>query len=729
MSYINVRLFKVILFYFREGIIRLWISHFERNDSNTVNMQPDANNSFSVVHCFESHKQAISGLEMHSHKSILISASIDASIKLFDLDTFTELISLSLESPICLMSKISYGRGSGACFLAFENGTIKLWKMTSCCDLVACSTSRIRSIQTINDGRETEALVALTTHDVFGINHKYSRIFSLESCLLADGVAAVTIDSIYKEIYCVMDDSHLRVFNNESDVQTAVRLGDMIPDIGTITCIVLITGFEVSEFQGSHEYSDIGSQINESTESSGQLLALSSNCGIVYIISYKPSDTSVISSIQANYTGKIHSITYRPHFKDLIVLGEDSEANIRSPGKHYLAARVWSLPKITCTHSILEQSYATCSNVSKSLPYIGFGFQDGSTRIYLLLNYERTQNLESNQRIKEIYSPTYISEVSATQIHDGKVLSLVFCDSLRIYATSGEDGCIILVTIDKRPIRTISLRRIPSDISFFGEHGDIAAAIDRNIVIIRKNRWNLDAIVNEMGVSDEIDPYHWGSNWASNILESLVNDQRYTNDDIKHAVTQPQSHPTAESTAIDSKHDEGKSRINHVMFPVIPDQNQCNNVRHMESSVPPISVTIMKARLFQSGQPKISITEKIINRLRNQATNLIDGRENEERILRHQKVLQIANTAIGIKFIDHPSNELPNLTSQASYQHVDNEPSIEKSTAGPLKDDMIRGVAVSDIAINYKPIQPTTGASKPSFLRGRLNVKFIGKIS
>lgn len=186
---------------------------------------------------------------------------------------------------------------------------------------------------------------------------------------------------------------------------------------------------------------------------------------------------------------------------------------------------VFCYPSGTCTHAVKDLSHATCYDISQDNSHVGLGFADGSIRVYTLQSIDRVEKSSIYDRMQEVVPASY--SMISTMDHTDRVTSIAFCDSLRVYATASADGFIHIHTFEKRPVRSICMRRYIQSISFVGNIGNLLVGMHGNIEIIRRIVWNFDVIVAEMDQEELIDPYHWGTKWTSNILRSIVDEYEY----------------------------------------------------------------------------------------------------------------------------------------------------------------------------------------------------------
>jgi WD40 repeat protein len=149
------------------GLIKVWTTRIvvnkSRNIANkTTSGQQQEVEKLCLLHTFDgTHTKAISGLVMHTIPGLCITASMDALIKLINLETFTELMTVRTDYPITSFRGSTY-LGRPALVFTQENGTVRIWEVLSFLQFFGTSASRIRGLQYT----ENLQLFADTRYDV-----------------------------------------------------------------------------------------------------------------------------------------------------------------------------------------------------------------------------------------------------------------------------------------------------------------------------------------------------------------------------------------------------------------------------------------------------------------------------------------------------------------------------------------------------------------------------------
>lgn len=103
------------------GKVKVWAVH---HDTKTRY----GKNEYALLHTFTGHTKSVTALKLHPLPGLAISASLDGSIRLINLEAMQEIYVLYVMQPIILMASITMG-DLNLCVGATDDGTIKVWSM------------------------------------------------------------------------------------------------------------------------------------------------------------------------------------------------------------------------------------------------------------------------------------------------------------------------------------------------------------------------------------------------------------------------------------------------------------------------------------------------------------------------------------------------------------------------------------------------------------------------
>lgn len=240
-------------------------------------------------------------------------------------------------------------------------------------------------------------------------------------------------------------------------------------------------------------------------------------------------DTLNNFEVQMNFqatNGIVVDMKYRRRQRELIVLGKDLSQT-------YSNIRIWRLPDMDFLGEFSNLKKVSCFSVSSSLNFFGVGMYDGNVRLF---NHE-----PEAAKIREI--------VKSGESHALSVMSLCFCDDLRIYYTASLDGKVKIWDYEKRLIRTIALNLPSCAVVPNGNVGDIVMAQNHYLLTIPKRIWNEDEILETMRLEFE-------ATANEDIPENIL-------DEVSRQKSQSQARQQQEYSEIapeDSERQEGRGR-------------------------------------------------------------------------------------------------------------------------------------------------------------------------
>ena len=144
------------------GVVRCWfvkekVHHVGRGVSLDVASPPQ---QVAVsLHAFNAHTRAVSGLYLHPRPGLLITAGMDACVKVFDLEAFTQIQSIQTAEGITHFNLGEYS-ANPVCLFAHLSGELVMWKIESCCHEFATCTSDIAKLSAFENMNEFYSLHA-----------------------------------------------------------------------------------------------------------------------------------------------------------------------------------------------------------------------------------------------------------------------------------------------------------------------------------------------------------------------------------------------------------------------------------------------------------------------------------------------------------------------------------------------------------------------------------------
>jgi WD40 repeat protein len=114
-----------------------------------------AGKKFALLHVFKGHTKAVTSIKLHPVSGLAISTSLDGFVKILNLEALNELFVIQCDAGIINMRLLNLSANSCACLFAFDDATLRLWKITSVVEFFAVTSAHIDSFQ-IFDNLEGE---------------------------------------------------------------------------------------------------------------------------------------------------------------------------------------------------------------------------------------------------------------------------------------------------------------------------------------------------------------------------------------------------------------------------------------------------------------------------------------------------------------------------------------------------------------------------------------------
>jgi len=119
------------------GLIKCWTAlGYDNNNSKRAQQQQDGSgesSSFSCLHTFHLHSAAVTGLVLHPISGMAISCSLDAYIRILNLENFTEIYNINMNGVgITGLRMLDYvPAGRKAIMFSDVNNTIRVWRIAT----------------------------------------------------------------------------------------------------------------------------------------------------------------------------------------------------------------------------------------------------------------------------------------------------------------------------------------------------------------------------------------------------------------------------------------------------------------------------------------------------------------------------------------------------------------------------------------------------------------------
>ena len=102
------------------------------------------NETKALLHEFKIHSGAVTSLAQHPTPGLAISTSLDGHIKTLNLENYTVIFDINVQKPILHMKTMPYTRRCAACVFPLNDGTIYVWKLSSCADYFGALATNVR---------------------------------------------------------------------------------------------------------------------------------------------------------------------------------------------------------------------------------------------------------------------------------------------------------------------------------------------------------------------------------------------------------------------------------------------------------------------------------------------------------------------------------------------------------------------------------------------------------
>ena len=160
------------------GEIKCWTANYDKHKTHFSNTT-SANSKFALLHTFKGHTDAVTCITLHSVSGLAISASLDGTIKILNLEYLTEFYTVTLNAGITELKLLrvhnSYHNNHNqrhsemqGCLFSLTDGSIKLWHITSCTEYFGVVSAAVVKIEAVSNMHiPFPEQVRLTTDNLF----------------------------------------------------------------------------------------------------------------------------------------------------------------------------------------------------------------------------------------------------------------------------------------------------------------------------------------------------------------------------------------------------------------------------------------------------------------------------------------------------------------------------------------------------------------------------------
>lgn len=505
------------------GLVRMWTTKVKV--TSTPGEAADSE-VLHLLHTFGSlHSRAVTGMAMHPSPGLMITVSLDGTLKVTNLETFSELLVIKTEHPISSLRMVVYA-GAHTCVTSQIDGGIRLWQISNFLQFIGTSPSTIRGlvladnlqvgarerwdadarematskgmseyqrekVHAYRDARmrqsaiasgETEAamskregvdslMVMSSDQDVRVLAGRGVFRSRLEARDCVSGLRCVAASAYFNTLVCAYrtDASQfLRVFDTLSPESALLReLQPSIPDMDLIECMELVDAppllTATTALQRHTDEPRLDVRGAPVPYFVEEILLLGTSSGTVHLLDTTDS-MRVIASTQVQY-GPVLQMVYRKRARTLFTLGRDLMT-----GGHEV--KVWTVPEMVHQQTLPLVLRFSCLSISPTLDVVVIGCTDGAIRLFHL-------RPESRSCVEVQEQSDFISPMAA-------VTAISVCDSLAVVAVASLDCTVNIFTTDKTHLRSIRLIS-PSEIVFF--YGDSVFVAQRTylLCVLRKD--------------------------------------------------------------------------------------------------------------------------------------------------------------------------------------------------------------------------------------------------
>lgn len=356
-------------------------------------------------------------------------------------------------------------------------------------------------------------------------------IGALEPELLVDGIVAYTVSVYQSLLFCIFESGLLMVFCCRSfdsplllEVELAQPGGAIEHEVGT--CLSLIDELPSSAHRPGGKANakylfDIRG--NQCPFYVTEVLVMGSKSGSLLFFDTLNA-CSLCHQFPTAQQFPVVDLAYRHRTKELFVVGSDGTSRsrlrqgggsggggVRGPGRD-IVVRVFSLPSLECLLEVRDLQDVTTFCVSASLPNFGAGLEDGDVRVFVLSHAKPsggaatagTAVAEGGHAHGQPHHPTSRGTITCMELlkqhgveskgpdraHKAPVTCMAFCDEMSLYATGSADQVVMIWTLSKLCVRSISYNMPLTCLVFNGPPGTLVLSQNNYLLPVPQGIWN-----------------------------------------------------------------------------------------------------------------------------------------------------------------------------------------------------------------------------------------------
>lgn len=182
------------------GVLRCWSPH------RSLQQRMHSSEEFSMVYSVQAHAKAVTGLALHPQPGMLLTASMDMSIKIFSLEAFQLLQFIQTPDIVANFMLTTY-HNMNCCLFSNSNGDITVWKIDSYCSLyMSCATDivSLNNFETIQGRADEDIVYVEDSSTVDNANYRFTPDIadraSPETDVLRSRLSSVNTDTSLAEM-------------------------------------------------------------------------------------------------------------------------------------------------------------------------------------------------------------------------------------------------------------------------------------------------------------------------------------------------------------------------------------------------------------------------------------------------------------------------------------------------------------------------------------------------
>lgn len=502
--------------------------------------------SLALLHTFNQNSRAVTGLILHpSVPGLMISASIDGFIRVLNLEALDQLFEVNLRIPILNVKMLNRLTYKGMLLLC-SDGSVKLWKIVSCCKFFglapseitlvtdvfnfhfedesgqprnwfvdsrraqecleqelldqATSTSSLAQSSTMLKGNEIpdsesslpepqnikhgicQAFISFSNQDFRLLSPTGSVLCHLEPEDAIQGIRSFTI-SLYQELlFCLIDEE-----------ATVVK----IYDIGNFKCPLIATKlFRLGDQDQSSSMCLVDSvPYDGNCQRRKPIDALNTRGHLsmgdideVLIIGMYSGVLVFLDTLNDYDTKLIIQAHIGGPIDSMVYRNRNKELftlGVDIDGR-YSTIKIWKLPEMKNTHVLGHIALLSYWLPSPSMGYIAIGAVDGALKLYMF----------SKAQDKGILG---LNEVQCDgQSHDAAIVAISFCDEKGIIATCASDNSVMFWNYRKNHLKTIVMNNPMRSLCSQNADGDILVTQRCYMLSIPRSIWDVNGTAGEV---------------------------------------------------------------------------------------------------------------------------------------------------------------------------------------------------------------------------------------